>query len=138
MTTHDDTSGTAAEALSTGELVTSIKDDLTILMRGEIELAKAELRESAVRAAVGGALGAVAVYLLVLVSILLSIAAAYGLTGLGLHPGWAFLIVAGAFLLIAGGLGLVARNRFRGMSGPERTKRTAADISQALRPGNRT
>lgn len=138
MTTHDDTSGTSAETMSTGELVASIKDDLSNLVRGEVELAKAELRESATRAAVGGALGAVAAYLLVLVSILLSIAAAYGLTGLGLHPGWAFLIVSAAYLLLAGLLGLVARSRFRGMSGPERTKRTAVGISQALRSGNRT
>lgn len=138
MTTRNDTSGTDADARSTGQLVSSIKDDLTSLVRGEVELAKAELRESATRVAVGGALGLVAAYLLVLISILLSIAAAYGLTGLGLHPGWAFLIVAGAYLLIAAVLGLVVRNRLKGISGPERSKRTAVRAGQALRPGART
>lgn len=138
MTTRDEFSGYGADARSTGQLVSEIKDDLTDLVRGEVELAKAELRESTARVAVGGALGLVAVYLLVLFTILVSIAAAYGLTGLGLHPGWAFLIVAGAYLLIAAALGLIVRNRLKGVSGPERSKRTAVRASQALRPGART
>lgn len=138
VTTRDDAANAAADARSTVELVTSIKDDLTGLVRGEVELAKAEIRESATRAAMGGALGIVAAYLLVLVSILVSVAAAYGLTALGLHPGWAFAIVAGVYLLLAALLGLLARNRLQRVQSPERTKRMVARAGQALRPGNRT
>jgi len=123
--------------MSTGQLVASIKEDLSGLIRGEVELAKAELRESAVRAGVGGALVGVAGYVAMLASVLISVAAAFGLTALGLHPGWAFLIVGAVYLLIAAALMLIARSRFRGIQGPERAKRVATEASQALRPGAR-
>ncbi|MFW6090870.1 MAG: phage holin family protein [Actinomycetota bacterium] len=146
MTTPNGTpsSGTASHAtsdtdtMSTGQLVASIRSDVQNLVRGEVELAKAEMRESARRAGIGGALGALAVYLLILVSIMLSIAAAYGLVALDLHPGWAFLIVGGAYLLLAAILGLVAVSRFRRIKGPERAKHVATEITQALRPRPRT
>lgn len=137
MSTGDGTPDADAAAMSTGQLVASIKEDLSSLVRGEIELAKAELRESAVRAGVGGALVGVAGYVAMLATVLISVAAAYGLTGLGLHPGWAFLIVGGAYLIVAAALLLIARNRFRGIRGPERAKRVAAEAGQALRPGAR-
>lgn len=138
MTTTGGTSRDDTDTMSTGQLVASIKDDLTGLVRGEIELAKAELRESAGRAGLGGALSAAAGYLAVLATVLLSIAFGYGLVALGLHPGWAFLIAGGAYLLVAAVLALIARNRFQRVRGPERAKRTAAQFSQALRPRGRT
>jgi hypothetical protein len=122
---------------SIGQLVASIKEDLTGLVRGEIDLAKAELRESAGRAGLGGALGAMAGYLAMLASILLSIAAAYGLVAAGVGPAVAFLIVGGAYLVIATALALIARNRLQHVSGPERAKRSAARASRALRPSAR-
>jgi hypothetical protein len=114
MTTRSTTGG--AE-MSTGQLVSAIKDDVSGLIRDEIDLAKAELRQDARAVGTGVALIAVAAVLVVLVVILLSIALAYGLTALGLAPGWAFLIVAGVYLLGAGVLGLVAKARFGSMSG---------------------
>lgn len=137
MTTHDGRPSESAE-MSTGQLVASIKDDLSSLVRSEIELAKAEVKQSAVRAGIGAGLGGVAAYLAFLASILLAIAAGYGLTALGLHPGWAFLILAGACLLVAGLLVLVARGRFAKISGPVRAKAAAAEVTAALRPGSRT
>lgn len=133
MTTIRD-SAPSEQAMSTGQLVASIRNDLQGLVRGEIELAKAEMRESAKRAGSGGVMGALAVYLLILVSIMLSIAAGYGLMALDLHPGWAFLIVGGAYLLLAAILGLIAMTRFRRVKGPERAKHVATGITQALRP----
>ncbi len=127
----------ATDAMSTGQLVASIRSDVQSLVRGEVELAKAEMRESARRAGAGGALGAVAAYLLVLVSIMLSIAAGYGLVALDLHPGWAFLIVGGAYLLLAAILGLIAVSRFRRIKGPERAKHVATEITRALWPRRR-
>ncbi len=122
---------------SVGQLVGSIREDLTALVRGEIDLAKAELRESAARAGAGGALVGIAIYLVLVASILLAIAAGYGLVAAGLHPAVAFLIVAGAYILLAVILGLVARGRFRKVSGPVRAKRTVATVTAALRPGRR-
>jgi len=127
-----------AAAMSTGQLIASIRDDVSTLVRDEVELAKAELRESATRAGVGGALGLAAAYLAMLASIALVIAAGYGLTALGLHAGWAFLIVGGVLLLIAALLVLIARGRFAKVSGPKRTQRAATRLRAALRPGPRT
>src|SRR5688572_21655160 len=90
MTTQDGHQAADTAAMSTGQLIASIREDLSSLVRDEVELAKAEMRESAARAGAGGALGAIGLYLIVLATVLLAIAAAYGLTGLGLHPGWAF------------------------------------------------
>jgi hypothetical protein len=138
VTTRDESRQADTTAMSTGQLIASIKDDLSGLVRSEVELAKAELRESAARAGAGSALGVAAAYCLVLASVVLVIAAAYGLTGLGLHPGWAFLIVGGALVLLAALLLLVARGRFTGIRGPERAQRAAARVRAALRPGSKT
>ncbi len=138
MTTQDGHQAADTAAMSTGQLIASIREDLSSLVRDEVELAKAEMRESAARAGAGGALGAIGLYLIVLATVLLAIAAAYGLTGLGLHPGWAFLIVGGALLLIAALLMLIARGRFTKISGPQRAQRAASRIGAALRPGSRT
>ena len=118
---------------SIGELVAGIQQDLTGLVRGELELAKAELRESAARAGTGAGMIGAAAFLVLLAVVLASIALAYGLVALGLHPGWAFLIVAGFYLLVAAVLGLLARGRFAGMQGPVRARRAAARAGQALR-----
>ncbi|NED95801.1 phage holin family protein [Phytoactinopolyspora alkaliphila] len=130
MTTRSTTDGVE---MSTGQLVNAIKDDVTGLLRDEIDLAKAELREDAKAVGTGVALVAVAAVLVILVVILLSIALAYGLTALGLAPGWAFLIVAGVYLLAAGALGLVAKARISGMSGTTRAKQGAQKIAQTIR-----
>jgi hypothetical protein len=122
---------------SVGQLVGSIREDVTALVRGEIDLAKAELRESATRAGTGGALVAVAGYLVLVATVLLAIAAGYGLVAAGLGPAAAFLIVAATYLILALILGLVARGRFRRVGGPQRAQRTAGLLSSALRPGRR-
>jgi hypothetical protein len=123
---------------SIGLLIASIQQDLTILVRGEIELAKAELRQSVAQGGLGGGLIGAAAFLVLLAVVLGSIALAYGLVALGLHPGWAFLIVAGFYLLLAGALGLLARNRLGRVRGPERAQKVAARVMQALRPRSRT
>ena len=126
--------GSAADAeASIGALAAGIQQDVTALVRGEIELAKAELRESAGRAGAGAGMLAAAAFLIVLAVVLISIALGYGLVALGLHPGWAFLIVAGFYLIVAAVLGLLARGRLAGIKGPERAQRAAARIGQALR-----
>jgi hypothetical protein len=123
---------------SIGRLVAGIQQDLTILVRGEIELAKAELRQSAAQGGLGGGLIGAAAFLVLLAVVLGSIALAYGLVALGLHPGWAFLIVAGFYLLLAGVLGLLGRNLLGRVHGPERVQKVAARAMQALRPRPRT
>jgi Flp pilus assembly protein TadB len=118
---------------SIGQLVASIKDDLTGLVRDEIELAKAELKEDAKEAGLGGALIAVALFLGLLAVILGSFALVYGVHALGLGLGWSFLVVAGAYVLVALLLLLTARSRFGRISKVERTKTTAREAARALK-----
>lgn len=118
---------------SVGQLVSAVREDVSGLIRDEIDLAKAEIRDDVKAVALGGVLVGVAGFLGVLALILLSIALAYGIVALGLAPGWAFLIVAGFYLLLAGGLVLVAKSRFGAVSGPKRARETARQAVQALR-----
>lgn len=116
-----------------GQLVASASRDLSALLRSEIELAKVELQDGAKSAAKGGGLIGAAGFLGLLAVILLSIAAAYGLTALGLHPGWAFLIVAGVYLVVAAVLVLVGRGALRRVGPPQRTVRTTQQTMAYLR-----
>jgi hypothetical protein len=123
---------------SIGELVAGIQQDLTTLVRGEVELAKAEMRETAQRAGAGAGMLAAAAFLALLAIVLISIALGYGLVWLGLHPALAFLIVAVFYLIVAAVLVLVGRSRLEKIKGPERAKRAATRIGQALRRESET
>ena len=113
-----------SDEVTIGQLVATASRDLSTLVRSEIELAKAELASGAKSAATGGGMIGAAGFLGLIAFILLSIAAAFGLVALGLHPGWAFLIVAGVSLLVAGILVLVGRSALKRVGGPQRAVRT--------------
>jgi Putative Actinobacterial Holin-X, holin superfamily III len=110
----------ADERPTLGALVATITRELSLLVRGEIDLAKAEMRQSARNGAAGGGLLAVAAALALMVGILLTWAAVYGLAdGTGL-PLWAsFLIVAAVYLVVAGILGYVGVRTLQKARGPE-------------------
>ena len=116
-----------------GALFATASRDLSTLVRSEIELAKAEIRVDVKNGATGGAMFGAAGFLSLLAVVLLSIAAAYGLVALGLHPGWAFLIVAGAYLLLAAILGLIGKKVISKVGPPERTIRTSKDTASFLK-----
>jgi hypothetical protein len=125
-----------AEERTLGQLVAQASDDLSGIVRAEIALAKAELRGDVKNAALGGGLFGAAGYLGLLASILLVIAAAYGLVAAGLAPWLAFLIVAVVLLLIAGILALVGKSRLGKLGPPERTIRSAQATIAAVKPGS--
>lgn len=116
-----------------GQLVANASKDLSGLVRGELELAKTELKKTAVAAGTGAGMFAAAAFLALLAIILLSIAAAYGLTALGLHPAWAFLIVAGFYLLIGAVLVFVGMRTFKGAKGPQRAIETSKESVEVLK-----
>jgi Putative Actinobacterial Holin-X, holin superfamily III len=130
-------SGADSDA-SIGELVAGIQQDITTLVRGEIELAKAELRESAQRAGAGAGMLGAAAFLALLAVVLISIALGYGLVALGLHPALAFLIVAVFYLIVAAVLVLLGRTRLEKIKGPERAMRAATRIGEAFRRDSET
>ena len=126
----------AQEERTLGQLVAQASDDLSGIVRAEIALAKAELRVDAKNAAVGGGLFGAAGYLVLLATVLLCIAAAYGLVAAGLSPWLAFLIIAVVLVLLAGLLALVGRSRLRKLSPPQRAIREAKDTIAAVKPGH--
>lgn len=104
-----------------GQLVAGASRDLSVLVRGELELAKAELKQSAITAAKGSGMFAVAAVFALLSVPLLTIALAYGLVALGVVPWLAFLIVAVFLLLVAGGLVFIGIRQMKRIKAPERT-----------------
>jgi len=116
-----------------GQLVAAASRDLSALVRDEIELAKSEIKVDVKNGAVGGAMFGAAAFLAVLVVILLSIAAAYGLVAAGLHPAWAFVVVAGVYLIVAGILVLIGVRKVKKLGPPERTIRTSKETAEFLK-----
>jgi hypothetical protein len=114
-------------------LVSSAAQDVSALVRGEIALAKAEVRKDVREAATGGGLFGAAAVLGVFGLIMLCFAAAYGLHATGLGLAWCWLIVAGAFLVVGGGCGLVGLARFKRIKGAEATKRSATQTLAVLK-----
>jgi predicted phage tail protein len=127
----------AIEEPTVGQLFSAVSRDLSSLVRSEIELAKVELKDDVRSAGKGGGMLGVAAFLGVLFVILASIAAAYGLTALGLHPAWAFLIVAGFYLIVAGVLALVGVKSLKQIKPPELTIKTAKDSAALLKSDGR-
>ncbi|RZS79383.1 putative superfamily III holin-X [Motilibacter rhizosphaerae] len=115
------------EEPSLGKLVASATKDLSALVRAEVELAKTELRNEVKHAVAGSGMFIVAGLLGLLALIMLVIAAALGLTALGLPNSLAFLIVAIVILLVAGGLVFIGIKQVKRISAPERTIRTTKD-----------
>jgi hypothetical protein len=128
-----------ADSPAVGDLIKSITDDVKSLVRGEIELAKAELVPSAKNAGIGAGMFGAAGYFGINAATLLYIAAALGLAALGVPVWLAFLIVAVVLLLIAGILALVGRSAVKKVRGPQATiaqaNQSVAEVKAAVQRG---
>jgi hypothetical protein len=122
---------------SVGELIGEVTRDLSTLMRQELDLAKAEVKEEAAKAArAGGMLGAAgfAGYMVLLFA---SIAAWQGLAEI-MPSGWAALIVAVVWAVVGAVLFAVGRKRMAEVNPkPERTVETVGEVPGALKEGIR-
>ena len=125
---------------SVGTLVQSAMADFSTLVRGEIELAKAEVGKSAKKAGIGaGAFGAAGV-VLAFSAFFFFIALAEFLTWLGLARWVSYLIVFGLLLLIAGLAALIGVRKLKKIKKPERTLETLRDLPEIAHreaPGER-
>ncbi len=117
---------------SVGELFSEVAEDLSTLMRQEVELAKAELRQSATRAGKGAGLLAGAGVSGHMVLLFASVAAWWGL-GDAIGHGWSALIVAAIWLMIAATLGLMGRREISAVPGIPQTTQTVKQIPDAIR-----
>lgn len=127
------TQGPDVSQRSFGELMGEVTQDLSTLVRQEVELAKAELREEGKKAGKAAAFFTGAGIAGFLVLLFLSTALWQGLANV-MDPGWAALIVAVLWAAIGGALFVVARGKAREMRGLPRTAETAKEIPHALKP----
>jgi hypothetical protein len=125
----------AAEA-SPGELASEVAKDMSTLVRQEVALAKAELQQDAKTAgtAVGAFGGAGFAGYFVLVFLSLAMMWALGST---MALGWAALIVAAVWAVVAAVLALLGRSKLKGFSPkPERTIETVKEDVQWAKTRN--
>jgi uncharacterized membrane protein YqjE len=114
---------------SVGELVRRASENVSTLVRAEIELAKSELSTTVKRSGIGGGLLAAAVALLLYSVPFLFVVIAEVLVAVGLPRWLSYLIVWVFFLLLAAVLALIGRSQLRKISMPERTLQTAKDTA---------
>lgn len=126
-----------ARTESLGEMFSRLSKDLSTLFRQEVQLAKAEATQSAKQAGagigmlVGAAIGA----LLLLIFLSTSLMWALGSV---MHLGWAALIVAAVWAIIAGILALVGKKKLEEIQGLPKTQETVEDIPATLNPTKET
>ncbi|MBX7443972.1 MULTISPECIES: phage holin family protein [unclassified Arthrobacter] len=123
-----------ADTASLGELLGDVTRDLSTLMRQEVELAKAEAKQSATRAGKGAGMLAGAGVGGHFVLLFLSLALMFALGAL-MPLGWAALIVAVIWAIIAAVLASIGRKELKEIKGLPRTSETLSEIPPTLKPG---
>jgi uncharacterized membrane protein YqjE len=118
-----------------GRLVHDASRDISSLIQKEIQLAKSELKVSVKAGGTGIGLFAGAAFILVLAIIMLSVAFAYFIhwNGDGLALQWAFLIVFGAYALIAALMAYIGVRKVKQVKAPERAIDQGREIPKALK-----
>jgi Putative Actinobacterial Holin-X, holin superfamily III len=121
---------------SVGELVSGIAQDLSTLMRQELDLAKAEIRQEASKAGkAAGALGGAGIAGW-MVALFLSFTLLYLLDS-AIDAGWAALIVALIWAVIGAVLFVIGRNRLKSVDPtPHRTVETVKEDVEWLKSRN--
>jgi ABC-type amino acid transport system permease subunit len=121
-----------AATTSLGDLISEVSKDFSTLMRQELDLAKAELRQSATRAGKGAGLyggAGIAGHFAVL---FLSIALWWGL-GYLVGNAWSAVIVAVIWGIIAAIMYLVGRREMGAVKGMPQTVETVKKIPDTLK-----
>lgn len=135
MTTYQDErfwAGSESRTSVIGNLLGDVTEDLGTLIRQELELAKAEARESAKRASLGvGILGGSSVAAL-LALLFLSVAGWWAM-GSQIGEGWSALIVGVCWGVIAFVMAAVGRRQMHDVIGLPMTAETLRRIPDAVR-----
>jgi hypothetical protein len=121
-----------AATASLGELVGEVTRDISTLMRQELALAKAELKESATTAAKGAGMLGAAGYAASMAILFLSIALWAALAEL-VGSGWSAVIVAVLWAVIAAVMYAVGRNRMKEVKGAPQTVETLQEIPETFK-----
>ena len=109
-----------AASTSLGDLLGEVTRDISTLMRQEVDLAKAELKQSASRAGKGAGLLGGAGYAGLMAVLFLSIALWWAL-GTLIGNGWSAVVVALIWAVVAGVLLLLGRAQLKRIEGMPQT-----------------
>ena len=119
--------------VSVGELVGHVAQDLSTLMRQELDLAKAEVKQEVTKTGKAAGMMGAAGFAGYMVLLFASIAAWWGLANV-MDQGWAALIVTGIWAVIGAVLFVVGRRRLKEVNPkPERTIETVKELPDALK-----
>ncbi|MCR2801311.1 phage holin family protein [Microbacterium sp. zg-Y818] len=121
-----------AATTSLGDLLGEVTRDISTLMRQEVALAKAELKESATRTAKGAGLLGGAGYAALMAVFFLSFALWWAL-GTLVGGGWSGVIVAVLWGVIAAILYVIGRNKMKEVEGAPQTVETLKEIPETLK-----
>lgn len=121
-----------AASTSLGDLLGEVTRDLSTLMRQEIALAKAELKQSATTSAKGAGLLGGAGYAASMVVLFLSLALWAALAAL-VGWGWSGVIVAVLWAIIAAILYTVGRKQLKEVQGAPQTVETLQEIPETFK-----
>ena len=121
------------EVGSVGGLISDISNDLSTLMRQEVALAKAEVKQSATTAGKGAGMLAGAGVAGHFVLLFLSLALWMALAELFDSLGWAAVVVAVLWGIVAAVLAALGRKQLKQVEGAPRTTETAKRVPDALK-----
>lgn len=126
-----------AEHESLGSLLGDVSRDISTLLRQELELAKAELRETGTQAGKGAGLLGGAGVAGHFVLLFLSLALMWGLGDL-IGLGWSSLIIAVLWGIVAAVLASKGKKELKATRGMPDTAETLKEVPSTLKPGEHT
>lgn len=122
-----------ADSTSLGDLLGEVTRDISTLMRQEVDLAKAELKQSAAQAGRGAGMLAGAGVAGHFVLLFLSLALWYALGEL-IGLGWSAVVVAVLWAIVAAVLASIGRKELNAVKGMPQTAETIQEIPETLKP----
>jgi hypothetical protein len=114
----DEIGNGSIEDKSLGDLVAQVSENASMLVREEIELAKAEIEQKVKRLAMGAAVGAAAGFFLFFALVFALHSLAWGLNDIVDSLWLGFLITAGILVLFGGLAGFIAMRAFKAGAPP--------------------
>ncbi len=133
MTDERDSTEERAATTSLGTLLSEVSQDLSTLFRQELELAKAELKQSATNAAKGTGMMGGAGYAALMALLFLSFAGMFTLGFLLRSNAWGALIIFAIWAIIGLILFLVGRSSFKAVRGAPQTVETVKEIPDTIK-----
>jgi hypothetical protein len=123
---------------SVGEMIGQVTQDLSLLMRQELDLAKAEVKQEITKTGKAAGLLGGAGFAGYMVLLFGSIAAWWGLANV-MDQGWAALIVTGVWAVVGALLFAVGRGRMKQVNPkPELTVETVKELPDTLKGAARS